>query len=235
MGAVTLGCLAILLTAWQRGAPTAPRPAAPLLNTGWRHGCPAAPAAGGLLGGAGAQRACCGRSPARPRGIQGGCSGSGHQLYRVLPQLSAPGEREQGSTTTAAQLAHLCVHPLLRCSLYHHTHAGQAGSGTFQPPVRMAMWRAENPDSIGAAQGMSAYTATSGTLSVACGRLSFTFGLKVGGVGHALWRACCAIPHLHRLLAHSLRSEHQHTCFRKGPSPISVRINWPTLVCRAPA
>lgn len=29
-------------------------------------------------------------------------------------------------------------------------------------------------------QGMSAYTATSGTLSAACGRISFTFGLKVG-------------------------------------------------------
>ena len=29
-------------------------------------------------------------------------------------------------------------------------------------------------------QGMTAYTATSGTLSVVCGRLSFTFGLKVG-------------------------------------------------------
>ncbi len=30
-------------------------------------------------------------------------------------------------------------------------------------------------------QGMSAYTATSGTLSAACGRISFTFGLKVSG------------------------------------------------------
>ena len=29
-------------------------------------------------------------------------------------------------------------------------------------------------------QGMTAYTATSGTLSVASGRISFTFGLKVG-------------------------------------------------------
>lgn len=29
-----------------------------------------------------------------------------------------------------------------------------------------------------AAHGMSAYTATSGTLSVACGRVSFTLGLK---------------------------------------------------------
>ena len=29
-------------------------------------------------------------------------------------------------------------------------------------------------------QGMTAYTATSGTLSVVCGRISFTLGLKVG-------------------------------------------------------
>ena len=31
-------------------------------------------------------------------------------------------------------------------------------------------------------QGMTAYTATSGTLSVVCGRISFTLGLKVGGL-----------------------------------------------------
>ena len=76
----------------------------------------------------------------------------------------------------------------------------------------MAMWRAENPDSIGAAQGMSAYTATSGTLSAACGRLSFTFGLKVGDVGHALRRAS-GIAHL---APFCFRSAHQHPCFAKA-------------------
>lgn len=34
-------------------------------------------------------------------------------------------------------------------------------------------------------QQMTAYTATSGTLSVVCGRLSFTLGLKVTGTAHA--------------------------------------------------
>ena len=35
-------------------------------------------------------------------------------------------------------------------------------------------------------QPMTAYTATSGTLSVVCGRLSFTLGLKVTACMHVL-------------------------------------------------
>lgn len=43
-------------------------------------------------------------------------------------------------------------------------------------------------------QGMSAYTATSGTLSAACGRISFTFGLKVSGAPcHASAEGSCLL------------------------------------------
>ena len=49
--------------------------------------------------------------------------------------------------------------------------------------------------------GMSAYTATSGTLSVVCGRLSFSLSLKVlvhNPWALRAWGACSSAPHVQR-------------------------------------